>query len=153
MMKSLIIALSCSLALCNATECDAQVTVNSAWMRATPPGQNVGGAYLKITSATTAYLVGGSSPAAKAVELHESVLENNIMKMHPVPRLELPAGKTVELKPGGYHLMLLDLKRPLVKGDSVTLTLIVEEAGKRQSVDVKAEVAEIAAMRPRHDGK
>ncbi len=153
-MKSLIISLSSAIALCSAIVCSAQVTVSNPWMRATPPGQNVGGAYLKITSATTAYLVGGSSPAAKAVELHEMTLENNIMKMRPLARLELPAGKPVELKPGGYHLMLIDLKRPLVKGDSVPLTLTVEEqGGRRQTVDVTAQVGDLVSMGGLHGNK
>ena len=124
----------------------AQLTETSACVRATAPGQTVAGAYLKISSASTAYLVGGSSPVAKAVELHQMSLDNNVMKMRPLPRLELPAGIVVELKPGSYHLMMIDVTHPLVKGEHVPLKLTVEDnSGRRQTVDIKAEVGELAA--------
>jgi copper(I)-binding protein len=150
-MKSLIIVLFGAIAWCCAAASGSEVTVSSPWVRATAPGQTVAGAYLKITSATTAYLVGGSSTAAKSVELHQMTLENNVMKMRPLARLELPAGTAVELKPGGYHLMLVDVVRPLAKGDSVAITLTVEDQnGRRRSVDVKAEVGELVAAGGRH---
>ena len=150
-MRSLSVALAGALLLCCAAACGAQVTVSNAWVRATAPGQTIAGAYLKITSATTAYLVGGSSAAAKSVEIHEMTMENNVMKMRPVTRLELPAGTAVELKPGGYHLMLVDVTRPLVKGDSVPLTLTVEDkGGRRHAVKVKAKVGELVAAGGRH---
>jgi copper(I)-binding protein len=123
-------------------------------VRATAPGQKVAGAYLKITSATKAYLVGGSSPAAKTVELHEMRMDNNVMKMRPVARLELPAGKPVELKPGSYHLMLINVARPLVAGASVPIALNVEDQhGKQQIVEVKAQVGELVAGDHRHEAK
>jgi len=110
------------------------------------PGQNIAGAYLKITSASTVWLVGGSSPAAKAVELHQMSLENNVMKMRPLARLELPAGTPVELKPGGYHFMLIDIAHPLAKGERVPLKLMVEDkGGQRHTVDVSAEVGDAPA--------
>ena len=141
-MKFLITA----LALCWATACAAQVTVSNPWVRATAPGQKIAGAYLKITSVSAAYLVGASSAAAKKVELHEMTMENNIMKMRPLARLALPAGTAVELKPGSYHLMLIDVARPLVKGDHVPLTLTVEgKDGRRHSIETKAEVGELVA--------
>ena len=142
-MKSWLSAFSCAVALGCAAPALAQVTVNGAWVRATVPGQNIAGAYLKITSASTAWLVGGSSPAAKAVELHQMSLENNVMKMRPLARLELPAGTPVELKPGGYHLMLIDIAHPLARGERVPLKLMVEDkGGRRQTVDVSAEVGD-----------
>ena len=153
-MKSLLMALSCAIALAWTTLCAAQVTVGAAWVRATVPGQTIAGAYLKITSASTAYLVGGSSPAAKAVELHEMSLENNVMKMRPLARLELPAGRPIELKPGSYHLMLVDVAHPLVKGESVPLKLTIEDkGGRRHTVDVKAEVGELVAAGGRHGSR
>jgi copper(I)-binding protein len=140
----ILIALAAAAALCCAAGCGAQVTAGNAWARATAPGQTIAGAYLKITSTTPSYLVGGSSPVAKAVEIHEMTMENNVMKMRPVSRVELPAGTPVELKPGGYHLMLVDVARPLVKGDSVPLTLIVEDkGGRRHTVEVNAEVTDL----------
>ena len=145
-MKSWLIALSCAFAMSWVSAGAAQVTVNAAWVRATVPGQKIAGAYLRITSASTAYLTGGSSPVAKAVELHQMSLENNVMKMRPVARLELPAGAAVELKPGGYHLMLIDVTQPLVAGERVPLKLTVEDKdGRRQTVDVVADVGTPAA--------
>ena len=153
-MKLFSMALSGILLLCGATVCVAQVAVSGAWVRATAPGQKVAGAYLKITSTATAHLVGGSSPVAKTVELHEMSMENNIMKMRPVARLELPAGKPVELKPGGYHLMLIDVKRTLVNGESVPLALTVEaQGGRRTTVEIKAQVGELAAGGHHHDAR
>jgi copper(I)-binding protein len=153
-MKSFFITMSGALLMCCAAVCDAQVTVDGAWVRATAPGQKIAGAYLKITSVTAAFLVGASSPAAKTVELHEMSMDNNVMKMRPVARLELPAGKTVELKPGSYHLMLIDVARPLVAGASVPITLKVEDQhGKRQAVGLKAQVGELVAGDHHHDAK
>ena len=122
------------------------MTVSNAWARATAPGQKIAGAYLKITSATAAWLVGGTSPLAKRVEVHQMTMDDNVMKMRPIARLELRAGTVVELKPGGYHLMLIDVARPLVKGDTVPLTLIVEDRnGGRHAVEVKAKVGDLLA--------
>ena len=121
------------------------------WVRATAPGQKIAGAYLKITSATAAYLIGGSSAAAKAIELHKMTMENNVMKMRPVTRLELPAGSAVEVKPSGYHFMLIDVARPLVKGDNVPITLMVEgNDGQRHNIEVKAGVRDLIAMGEQH---
>ncbi len=153
-MKLLIIALSNAIALYCAAASGAEVIVSNPWVRATAPGQTIAGAYLKITSATTAYLIGGNSTAAKSVELHAMSLENNVMKMRPLARLELPAGVAVELKPGSYHLMLIDIVHPLVKGDSVPLRLTVEDkGGRRHTVDVKAKVGEPGAMGGPHGTK
>jgi copper(I)-binding protein len=145
-MRSWLIVLSCVIAMNCANAGAAQVAVNGAWVRATVPGQTIAGAYLKITSASTAYLVGGSSPVAKAVELHQMSLENNVMKMRPLARLELPAGSAVELKPGGYHLMLIDVAHPLVAGERVPLKLMLEDKdGRRHTIDVVADVGQQAA--------
>ena len=147
-MKSFYIALFCAIAIYCSNVAAAGVAVSAAWARATAPGQTVGGAYLKIESAQTAYLVGASSPAARAVEVHQMSMENDVMKMRQVARLELPAGKAVELKPGGYHLMLMDIKRPLVKGEHVPLKLTIEDkGGRRHAVEVKAQVTELGAMK------
>ena len=142
-MKSWLMAAACMFALTCIPAQAAQVTVEGAWVRSMVPGQTVGGAYFKIESAATAYLVGASSPVAKAVELHQMSLENNVMKMRPVARLELTAGKPVELKPGGYHLMMIDVKHPIVAGERVPLKLTIEDsAGRRQTVDVTAEAGD-----------
>src|SRR4051812_20577055 len=145
MKNAWLMAAASALALICIPAQAAQITVEGAWVRPMVPGQTVGGAYFKIKSAATAYLVGASSPVAKAVELHQMSLENNVMKMRPVARLELPAGKPVELKPGGYHLMMIDVKHPIVAGERVPLKLTIEDsAGRRQTVDVTAETGEAA---------
>jgi periplasmic copper chaperone A len=129
----------------------AQVEVKSAWVRGTVAAQKTTGAYMEISSVQGASLVGVESAVAGAVEVHEMRMDKNVMRMRAVPRLDLPAGKTVELKPGGYHVMLIDLKRPLNKGDSVPLRLKIENKDKTVStVEVKAEVRDAAAMAPAH---
>ncbi len=90
-------------------------------------------------------LVSATSPVAGVVEIHEMVMDGNVMKMRAVTGLELPAGKAVELKPGGYHVMLMDLKQELKAGESVPLTLVIEGAGgKRETLEVKAPVRALA---------
>jgi copper(I)-binding protein len=119
----------------------AQIAVSDAWVRGTVPGQHATGAFMRLTSLGDLVLVGATSPAAKIVEIHEMKMEGGVMKMGAVGRLPLPAGKIVELKPGGYHVMLMDLARPLTEGDSVPITLTFEDkSGKKQSVEVKAAV-------------
>lgn len=119
----------------------AEVRVDEPWARATVAGQQASGAFMTLTSSSDARLVAVQSPAAGVAEIHEMAMENNVMRMRAVDGLALPAGKPVELRPGGYHLMLLDLKKPLEAGQSVALTLTVEDAqGKRERVDVQAQV-------------
>ena len=96
----------------------AQVTVTDAWVRGTVPQQMATGAFMQLKSAKDAKLVEASSPVAGVVEIHEMKLENNVMRMRAVTALSLPAGRTVELKPGGYHVMLMDLKRQMKEGES-----------------------------------
>jgi periplasmic copper chaperone A len=117
----------------------AQTTVKDAWVRSTVPQQMATGLYAQITSAKGGKLVAVSSPVAGVVEVHEMTMDGNVMKMRAVPALALPAGKTVELKPGGYHVMLMDLKQTLKPGDSVPVTLVIESADKtREAVEIKA---------------
>src|SRR5579864_6988010 len=117
----------------------AQITVDKPWVRATVPQQTTSAAYLTITSVQGGKLVDASSPVAASVEVHEMKMEGEMMKMRGVDALPLPAGKPVELKPNGLHIMLTGLKAPLKAGDVVPIKLVVEDAkGKRQTVDVKA---------------
>ena len=114
--------------------------ISQPWSRATPKGSSVAGAYLKITNNGTApdRLVGGSSPIAGRFEIHEMSMDNGVMKMRPLKDgLEIKPGESVELKPGSYHIMLLDLKQPIQKGKPVKGTLMFEKAG---SVDVEYKV-------------
>lgn len=132
--------------LAAASPARAQVTVSDAWARAVVPGQLATGAFMRVTAATDATLVGAASPAAKIVEIHEMKMEGGVMKMNAIDRLPLPAGKAVDLKPGGYHVMLMDLTRPLKEGDTVPLTLtVVDPAGRTQKVDVRASVRALTA--------
>lgn len=121
------------------------VEVSNAWVRATVPGQKGTGAFMSLTAKDGARLVGISSPVAGVAEVHEMKMEGDIMKMRALPMLDLPAGKTVQLKPGGYHLMLTDLKQPLPKGASVPLTLRFQDAkGVESRLDVSLPVSTAA---------
>ena len=118
------------------------VTVKDAWVRAPAPGQKVAVAYLEIVSRTPLALTGVASSTAARAELHSTSMEGGVMRMRPVARIELPAGKAVKLAPGGLHIMLVDLRQPLKPGDKVPLTLTVERAGaaSRSIVTIEAEV-------------
>jgi copper(I)-binding protein len=129
----------------------AQVQVKDAWARPALQGQGATGAFMTLTSPEGARLVGAASPVAGIVELHEMAMENNVMKMRQVPALELPAGRSVELKPGGYHVMLMDLKRPLKAGEKVLVELRIETRDKRmvtQPVEVEVTMKAPATMAP-----
>jgi copper(I)-binding protein len=124
----------------------AQTTVKDPWVRGTVANQKATGMFAQITSTSGGKLVSAHSPVAGVVEIHEMVMDGNIMKMRAIPGLELPVGKAVELKPGGYHVMLMDLKQELKVGESVPVTLVIEGAGgKRETVEVKAPVKALAA--------
>nr|WP_256330269.1 copper chaperone PCu(A)C [Variovorax sp. YR216] len=119
----------------------APVDVRDAWIRASVPGQSGTGAFMKLSAPSGARLVGASTPAAGVAEVHEMKMEGDTMRMRGLPVLELPARQTVELKPGGYHLMLMDLKQPLANGTSVPLTLLFEDAkGQKSSLELKVPV-------------
>lgn len=121
-----------------AASAQAEVVVKDAWIRATVPQQKVGGVFLQIESSSDAKLIEAHSDAAASAELHEMKLDNNIMRMRAIEQLTLPAGKPVDLKPGGYHLMLMGLKNQVKVGDVIPLTLVIENKDKkRQTVQVK----------------
>jgi periplasmic copper chaperone A len=119
----------------------AAVTATDAWVRGTVPAQRTTGAFVTLQSTEDARLVGVASPIAKSAEIHESAMASGTMRMKAVDFVALPAGKRVELKPGGYHVMLLGVVKPLGAGDSVPLTLTLEDpSGKRSTLDVEAAV-------------
>ncbi|MCJ7800081.1 MAG: copper chaperone PCu(A)C [Polaromonas sp.] len=121
------------------------VEVKDAWVRSTVPGQTATGAFMSISARDSAQLVGVSSPVAGVTQVHEMKMEGDIMRMRPVPVLDIPAGKTLAFQPGGYHVMLLDLKAPLVKGSSVPLTLVFKDAkGVESRVALNVPVATVA---------
>ena len=128
----------------------ANVSVTDAWARATMPGQKVSGAYMKLQSDADARLVGASSPAVPRVEVHEMKMDGDVMRMREVQSVDLPKGKTVSLEPGGFHIMLMNLPKPIAAGDVIPLTLVVESGGKRQNVEVKAEARAIGGAMHHH---
>ncbi len=127
------------------------LVITQAWSRATPGGAKVGGGYLTIQNKGSAAdrLIGGSADVADKVQVHEMATTNGVMTMRPLG-LSIEPGKTVKLAPGGYHLMLLDLKSPLKQGDKVPVTLEFEKAGKvKLSLDVQGVGAKgPAGVRP-----
>lgn len=127
----------------------AEVTVKDAWIRGTLPGQKVTGAFMQLSSTADSALVAASSPSAKFVEIHEMKNDGGVMKMKAIDRLALPAGKSVALAPGGYHMMLFDLKSPLNVGDTIPLTLTFEDsAGRKSTIEVNATVKSLTAAIP-----
>lgn len=142
-MKTTAIALvSLLLAAAAQAQAPAPVKVEAAWARASVQGQMGTGAFMNLTASQPLSLVGVSSPAAGLAEVHEMKMEGDVMRMRPIGQLALPAGKTVELKPGGYHLMLLDLKAPLMPGSSVPVTLRLRDAkGAESRLDLQLPVA------------
>ena len=142
-MKAVLL---CALAVGAMSTAQAQVRVTDPWVRSTVAGQTVAGAFMKLESPVAESLVGASSPAAAKVELHRTIMEGTVAKMRPVGRIDLSPGKTVELKPGGYHIMLVDIAKPLAKGDMVPLRLEFQRPGKpKETVDVQATVKDVMA--------
>ena len=124
------------------------LVISQAWSRATPGGAKIGGGYLTIENKGSApdRLTGGSSEVAGKVQLHEMAMNDGVMKMRPLDKgLTIEPGKTVKLAPGGHHLMLVDLKRPLKQGEQVPITLEFEKAGK---VNLTLDVQGIGAQAP-----
>lgn len=123
--------------------CAQTVDVQGAWARATVPGQKATGAYMKLTASTGAKLVSASSPAAGVVEVHEMKMEGDVMQMRALQGgLDLPMARAIELKPGGVHIMLMDLKRPLLKDSTVPMTLIFKDLnGSEFKTEVKVPVS------------
>jgi copper(I)-binding protein len=124
------------------------LVISQAWARATPNGAKIGGGYLTIENKGSApdRLIGGSADVAGSVQVHEMSMDGGVMKMRPVENgLTIDPGKTVKLAPGGYHLMMMDLKSQLKQGDKVPVTLEFEKAGK---VTVSLDVAGVGAQGP-----
>ena len=141
-----VLAALTALAMFASPSAHAQaVEVKNAWARATVPGQKATGAFMTITAQDGGKLVGAASPAAGVVEVHEMKMDGDVMKMRALPNgLDLPAGKAVSLTPGGYHVMLMDLKAALPKDSSILLTLTFKDAkGVESKMDLKVPVATV----------
>ncbi|MFD0667883.1 copper chaperone PCu(A)C [Ramlibacter sp. MAHUQ-53] len=144
-MKPLFLrGLATSLALA-AASAFAQVPglqVDGAWIRTAVPGQSGTGAFMRLTAAESLTLVGVSTPVAGVSEIHEMKMDGDIMRMRPLPSLALPAGQAVELRPGGHHLMLTQLKVPLKAETRVPLTLVLRDArGAERRLELQVPVA------------
>ena len=122
------------------------VDVKNAWVRASVQGQKATGAFMQLTASQPTTLVGVASPVAGVAEVHEMKMDGDVMRMRALPNgLALPAGKTVALTPGGYHVMLMDLKATLPKDSTIPLTLTFKNAkGEQSQVELKVPVATTA---------
>jgi len=145
MMQHILLA----AALLTAAPTDAQtqpIEVQNAWARATAAGAKAGGVFLTITDkGEPDRLVGASTPVAAVAEVHETVNDNGVMRMRPIPALPMQPGQPVVLKPGGYHIMLMGLKQQLKDGETFPVTLNFEKAG---SITTTVHVAKAGAMGP-----
>lgn len=114
--------------------------VSHAWVRPTVAGQTVAGAYLDITAKQKSRLIAVRSPVSPQVQIHWMQMDGEVMRMREVAGIDLPKNTKVSLKPGGYHLMLMQLKKPMRTGETIPLTLVIEAQGKRETIRVKALV-------------
>lgn len=129
----------------------APLKVDGAWARTVLPGQASSGAYMTLTAREPLTLVGAESPAAGIIEIHQMKMEGDVMKMRAVDTLELPAGKPVEFKPGGYHFMLMDLKAKFSTGSTVPMTLQFRDAqGKPRELKLAVPVTMAAPAAQKH---
>jgi periplasmic copper chaperone A len=130
------------------------VKVANAWVRAPVAGQKTAAGYLELTSDRNLALVAAGSPAAGRVEMHSTTMDGGVMRMRALPRIDLPAGQTVKLAPGGTHLMLLELKQPLKAGEKIPLILSLQPsepaATSLTTVTVEAEIRASGASSHSH---
>jgi copper(I)-binding protein len=146
----LLLVAALGLGVAAAPSAAQPVEVKEAWIRGTVPGQVGTGAFMEITSKRPARLVAVASPVSAVAEIHDMKMENGVMKMFAVSGIDLPASRTVKLAPGGYHVMLLNLKQPLKAGDRVPLKLTFEMADKtRETLDLAVEVRTVTGV-PKH---
>ncbi len=143
-MKNLVIA--AMMALTSTAWAQTTVKVEDAWVRGTVAQQQATGAFMRLTASQNARLVEASSPVAGVTEVHEMAMDNDVMRMRQVQGLPLAAGQTVELKPGGFHVMLMDLKQTLQAGQNVPITLVFEDANQnRFTQQIQAPVRALGA--------
>ncbi|MEO5735225.1 MAG: copper chaperone PCu(A)C [Rubrivivax sp.] len=151
LMSACLVAL---MAMAQAQTAAPVPTVQAGWARPTVAGQAAGGGFVSFKGGTSAdRLVAASSPVAKAVELHTMEMDGSVMRMRQVQGIDVPAGATVALKPGGNHLMFMGLKQPLKAGDKVPLTLRFENAGEVQTEMTVSMQPPDGSAAPLHDHK
>ncbi|WP_415760649.1 copper chaperone PCu(A)C [Pseudomonas sp. LT1P18] len=130
-----------------AWQVSAQSQVNNAWVRATVAGQPSSGAFMTLQADTDSKLISVQSPVAKLVQIHQSSMKDDVMSMQQVESVALPAGKPVSFDPHGYHIMLMDLTAQIKEGDTVPLTLTVENAkGEKETIKVEAQARSLDTM-------
>ena len=145
-MSKFVLALVASLSLAAAAVAqNGAVEIKHAWARATPGKAETGGVYMTLEAPQGDRLIAAATPAANKAELHTMTMDGGIMKMRPLAELDLPAGKSITLKPGAIHIMLLGLKEPLRAGQSFPLALDFAKAGRRE---VSVSVEKAGAMAP-----
>lgn len=147
-LRSIILATALTLGASGAfahSYKQGDIEIGHPWSRATAASAPTGAAFLTLTEtgAQPDRLISASTPAAEKAELHTHIKDNGVMRMRQVPSIELEPGKTVALQPGGYHIMMIGLKKPLAKGDHVPLTLTFEKAG---TITVELHVEGAGAM-------
>ncbi len=141
-LAALALSLAAAASLAQPAAPAAPVTVEGAWARASVQGQKGTGAFMALTAREPLSLVGASSPAAGIAEVHEMKMEGDVMRMRPAGSIALAPGKALELKPGGYHLMLMELKAPLKPGTTVPVSLLFKTAGgETRKLDISVPVA------------
>ena len=147
MHRKLVLAVALIAALVGLTACGAgpngpQVSVEDAWARPVPAAGGNGAVYARLVNAgdEAARLVGGQSPVAGGVEIHQTTMEEGVMKMQHIPGLEIPPKGEILLRPGDYHVMLIDVGQSLVPGDTLPITLRFEKSGE---MEMDVEVREM----------
>ena len=152
MMKKMFLGALVAVAAASAWA-QADVKVENAWVRGTVAQQKATGAFMRLTAAAPARLVEARSPVAGVVEIHEMAMDKDVMRMRPIPGLDLAAGRTTELKPGGYHVMLMDLKQQMKPGENVPLTLVFEDSAKKRfTQELQVPVMAVGASAPAAGG-
>ena len=147
-MKTLPASLLLAAASLVHAQAPAPVTVEGAWARSTVAGQDSSGAYMTLTAREPLTLVGADTPAAGIVEIHEMKMEGDVMKMNAAESLPLAPGKPLQLGPGGYHFMLMDLKAPFKPGSRIAMTLHFRDAkGMARQLAVSVPVSQAAPSR------
>ncbi len=137
---------------CFAMTAHAEITISNAWVKPTMPGQPVGGAYMTLVSDQDVDIVEVSSPVAGKAEIHSMSMQGNIMRMKRLERLQLKAGKPVELKPGGFHIMLMELNHQIKEGETVPISFVSQDGtSKKSTVTVKAMATSTKATDFSHD--
>lgn len=137
---------------CSAMTAHAEITISNAWVKPTVPGQPVAGGYMTLVSDKDIDILEVSSPVAGKAEIHSMFMENNIMRMKKLERLQLKAGKPVELKPGGFHIMLMELNHQIKEGETVPISFVSQDGtSKKSTVTVKAMATSPKATDSSHD--